>query len=78
MEQALKQEIKREINRIVDMMIQIDALREGISELKKDIKTQYEIPVATITKIATLIRKQNLEEEDQKWQEIKEYVELCS
>lgn len=78
MEQALKQEIKREINRIVDMMVQIDSLREAISELKKDIKQQYDIPVATITKIATLLRKQNLEEEDQKWQEIKEYVELCS
>jgi hypothetical protein len=78
MDDNIKLEVKREINRIVDMMVQMDALRNGISELKKDIKTEYGIPVATITKIATLIRKQNLDEEDQKWQEIKEYVELCS
>jgi len=70
--------IKKEINRIVDMMVQIDALRDGISSLKKDIKEEYGIPVATITKIATLIRKQNVDEEDQKWQEIKEYVIKCS
>jgi hypothetical protein len=78
MEEQTRLEVKREINRIVDMMIQVDALRNGISELKKDIKQEYGIPVATITKIATLLRKQNLNEEDEKWQEIKEYVELCS
>lgn len=74
----MEDSIKKEINRIVDMMVQIDALRDGISSLKKDIKEEYGIPVATITKIATLIRKQNVDEEDQKWQEIKEYVIKCS
>ena len=78
MEKALQHEIKQEINRIVDLMIQIDSIRESISELKKDIKSNYDIPVATITKVATIIRKQNLEEEEQKWEEIKEFVELCS
>lgn len=78
MDDVTKKEIKSEINRIVDMMVQREALGDGISQLKKDIKEQYGIPVATITKIASLIRKQNLDEEDQKWQEIKEYVELCS
>ena len=78
MDDVTKKEIKAEINRIVDMMVQREALGDGISKLKKDIKEQYGIPVATITKIASLIRKQNLDEEDQKWQEIKEYVELCS
>ncbi len=78
MDDVTKKEIKAEINRIVDMMVQREALGDGISQLKKDIKEQYGIPVATITKIASLIRKQNLDEEDQKWQEIKEYVELCS
>ncbi len=77
MEAALKTEIKREINRIVDMMIQMDSLRESIAELKKDIKTNYDIPVATITKVATILRKQNLQEEQEKWETIKEYVDLC-
>jgi hypothetical protein len=78
MEAALKAELRKEINRIVDMMVQMDALRDGISELKRDIKTQYEIPVATITKVATIIRKQNLAEEEDKWSTIREFVDICS
>jgi hypothetical protein len=78
MEHALKAEVKKEINRIVDLMIQADSIRESIAELKKDIKTEYAIPVTTITKVATIIRKQNLDEEEQKWDEIKEWVDICS
>ena len=78
MEPALKAEIRKEINRIVDLMIQADSIREAISELKKDIKTQYEIPVATITKVATILRKQSLEDEEAKWETIKQYVDICS
>jgi hypothetical protein len=78
MEPALKAEIRKEINKIVDMMIQADSIRESIAELKKDIKTQYEIPVATITKVATIIRKQSLEDEEAKWETIKQYVDICS
>lgn len=78
MEPALKAEIRKEINKIVDMMIQADSIRESIAELKKDIKTQYEIPVATITKVATIIRKQSLADEEEKWETIKQYVDICS
>lgn len=78
MEPALKAELRKEINRIVDMMIQMDSLRESIAELKKDIKTNYDIPVATITKVATILRKQNLTEEEEKWATIREYVDICS
>jgi len=78
MEKALQEEIRKEINRIVDLMIQADSIRESIGELKKDIKNEYGLPVATITKVATIIRKQNLEEEEQKWEEIKEWVDACS
>lgn len=78
MEAAIKSELRKEINRIVDMMVQMDSLRESIAELKKDIKTNYEIPVATITKVATILRKQNLSEEEEKWATIREYVDICS
>jgi len=78
MEHALKVEVKKEINRIVELMVQADSIRESIAELKKDIKTEYAIPVATITKVATIIRKQNLDEEEEKWDEIKEWVDICS
>ena len=78
MEHALKQEVKTEISRIVDLMIKVEAMREQIASLKKDIKDEYGIPVATITKVATIVRKQNLSEEDEKWEEIKDWVETCS
>ena len=78
MEVALKAELKQEISRIVDLMIQAESIRESIAELKKDIKTEYGIPVATITKVATIIRKQNLDEEEEKWETIKEWVDVCS
>jgi hypothetical protein len=78
MEAALKSELKKEINRIVDMMVQMDSLRESIAELKKDIKSTYDIPVATITKVATLLRKQNISEEEEKWATIREFVDICS
>ena len=78
MEHALKQEVRTEISRIVDLMIQGEAIREQIASLKKDIKDEYAIPVATITKVATIVRKQNLSEEDEKWEEIKDWVETCS
>ena len=78
MEQALKSELKTEISRIVDLMIQIEAIRDKIGALKKDIKENYGIPVATITKVATIVRKENLSEEEEKWEEIKDFVEACS
>jgi len=78
MEAALKSEIKAEISRIVDLMIQGEAIREQMASLKKDIKEEYGIPVATITKVATIVRKQNLSEEEDKWEEIKEFVDACS
>tara|TARA_R100000329_G_C7524658_1_gene185040 strand:+ start:246 stop:482 length:237 start_codon:yes stop_codon:yes gene_type:complete len=78
MEQALKSELKTEISRIVDLMIQIEAMRDKIGALKKDIKENYGIPVATITKVATIVRKENLSEEEEKWEEIKDFVEACS
>ena len=78
MEQALKSELKIEISRIVDLMIQIEAMRDKIGALKKDIKENYGIPVATITKVATIVRKENLSEEEEKWEEINLFVEACS
>tara|TARA_S200002703_G_scaffold135772_1_gene124759 strand:+ start:1149 stop:1385 length:237 start_codon:yes stop_codon:yes gene_type:complete len=78
MEAALKSEMKQEISRIVDLMIQAETIREQMASLKKDIKEEYGIPVATITKVATIVRKQNLTEEEDKWEEIKEFVDACS
>jgi hypothetical protein len=78
MEVALKEEVRKEISRIVDLMIQAESIRESIAELKKDIKAEYGLPVATITKVATIVRKNSLQEEEEKWEEIKEWVDACS
>ncbi len=78
MEAALKQELKGEISRIVDLMIQAEAIREQMASLKKDIKEEFGIPVSTVTKVATIVRKQNLSEEEDKWEEIKDFVDACS
>ena len=78
MEAALKQELKGEIARIVDLMVQAEAIRDQMASLKKDIKEEFGIPVATITKVATIVRKQNLSEEEDKWEEIKDFVDACS
>lgn len=77
MDNSFKQEFKDDINSIVDLMIQQDSIRETISELKKSMKGKYDIPVATITKISTIIRKQTLEQEQEKWEEVRELVEIC-
>ena len=60
MEVALKEELRTEIQRIVDLMIQAESIRESMAELKKDIKNEFGIPVATITKVATIVRKVKL------------------
>lgn len=78
MEAALKAELKQEISRIVDLMCQAEAIREQMASLKKDIKEEFGVPVATITKVATIVRKQNLSEEEDKWEEIKDFVDACS
>jgi len=78
MEKALQDEVKKEISRIVDLMIQAESIRESIAELKKDIKNEYGLPVATITKVATIVRKNSLQEEEEKWEEIKDWVDACS
>ena len=78
MEKVFKDELSKEINRVVDLMVQRDAISDSIAELKKDIKSEFDLPVASVTKIATIIRKDILTEEDEKWQEIKELVEACT
>ena len=70
-------ELANEINRIVDLVIQREAINASISSLKKDIKDNFDLPTTTITKIVTLVRKENIAEEDEAWQEIKNIVKLC-
>lgn len=77
MDKETATEFKSEIDKIVDLLIQADSIKESIASRKKDIKEQFGIPVTTLNKIVTILRKQNLEEEQEKWDEIKTLVDLC-
>lgn len=78
MDAGLQKEFNKDMNAIVDIMVQMDSMRESLAELKKAAKAKYDIPVATITKVVTILRKESLDDEDEKWASIKEYVEICS
>jgi len=77
MDYEIKQDLKKDISKLVDLLIQADSIREAISEIKKEIKAEYDLPITTITKVATILRKQTLQEEEEKWEELKELVVSC-
>lgn len=74
----IKANLKQDIQKVIDLLYQIESLKEAISEEKKAIKEEYDIPITTINKVVSILIKQNLEQEEAKWQEIKELIEVCS
>jgi hypothetical protein len=72
-----KKLLREKINKVVDLMIQDEAIREHISELLKEIKTEFAIPMPTARKIAITVRKQNLNDVQQDFDEFVELVEMC-
>ena len=72
-----KTKLQQTINKVVDLMIQDEAIREQISEHLKEVKKEFDIPVPTARKIATTVRKQNLEEVQQDHDSFVELVEMC-
>lgn len=72
-----KKLLREKINKVVDLMIQDEAIREHISETLKEIKTEFAIPMPTARKIAITIRKQNLNDVQQDFDEFVELVEMC-
>lgn len=70
-------DLKNKINKIVDLMIQDEAIKEHISELLKEIKEEYAIPATIARKVAVTVRKQNKSEEEQKYEEFMELVDMC-
>tara|TARA_A100001011_G_scaffold90628_1_gene95212 strand:+ start:365 stop:604 length:240 start_codon:yes stop_codon:yes gene_type:complete len=72
-----KKILQQKINKIVDLMIQDEAIREHISGVLKEIKAEYDIPMPTARKIAVTVRKQNLNEVQQDFDSFVELVEMC-
>ena len=47
-----KDKLQKMINKVVDLMIQDEAIREQISEILKEVKKEFDIPMPTARKIA--------------------------
>ena len=72
-----KDKLQKMINKVVDLMIQDEAIREQISEILKEVKKEFDNPVPTARKIAVTVRKQNLEDVQQDFDSFVELVEMC-
>ena len=72
-----KAKLQDMINKVVDLMIQDEAIREQISDILKDVKKEFDIQMPTARKIAMTVRKQNLEEVQQDHDSFVELVEMC-
>jgi len=69
--------LRAEIQRIVDLMVQVKSGQESISSILKDIKDQYEIPSTVARRVANTLHKNNMMEEEEKWEDFKSLVDVC-
>ena len=70
-------DFKGDMMALVDMLDQQDAIRDAISETKKEIKATHDIDVKTINQIATILKNRDLDEKDEAWSNIKKLVQEC-
>lgn len=70
-------DVAKTINTVVSLMDSIDSSRELINEKIKYLKTTYGLPSADVRAAATAIKKQNIDELDEKTKRIQELVDLC-
>ena len=73
--QSTNEELRKEFERVVELMIQIDADRDAISSLLKDIKAEYEIEIPIARRVATIMRKESRAEEEEKWEEFNKILD---
>ena len=73
--QSTNEELRKEFERIVELMILIDGHRDVISSLLKDIKAEYQIEIPIARRVATIMRKENRAEEEEKWEEFNKILD---
>lgn len=71
------EDVSKTIHTIVSLMESVDASRELISDKLKYLKETYGLPVADVRAAATALKKQNIDELDEKTKRIQELVDLC-
>lgn len=70
------EELKKKYDRVVTLMIESDNLKEEISDILKEIKQEYEIDVPTSRRIATVMKKQSREDEEEKWEKFTSLLDM--
>ena len=68
-------ELKNELEKVVDLLIQIESAREGISSRLKDIKAEYNIEIPVARRVANVMRKNSRAEEEEKWNNFNELLD---
>jgi len=71
------EDVAKTIHTIVSLMESIDASRDMISDKLKYLKETYGLPVVDVRAAATALKKQNIDELDEKTKRIQELVDLC-
>jgi ribosomal protein L12E/L44/L45/RPP1/RPP2 len=71
------EDVAKTIHTIVSLMEAVDASRDMISDKLKYLKETYGLPVADVRAAATALKKQNIDELDEKTKRIQELVDLC-
>ena len=72
---STNEELRKDLERVVDLMIQIESNREALSSLLKDIKVEYDIEIPIARRVATIMRKENRAEEEEKWEEFNKILD---
>lgn len=70
-------DVSEVINTVVSLMESIDASRELINTKIKYLKDKYGLNSTDVRAAATAIKKQNVEELDEKAKRIQELVDIC-
>jgi hypothetical protein len=72
------QDISNTINTIVGLMDSIDASREMINAKVKHLKDTYGLNATHVRAAATAIKKQAVDEIDEKTRAIQEIIDICT
>jgi septation ring formation regulator EzrA len=72
-----KEDVSKTINTIVSLMESIDSSRELINDKIAYLKNTYGLPSTDVRTAATAIKKQNVEELDEKAKRIQEIIDMC-
>lgn len=72
-----KEDVSKAIDTIVSYMFAMDSSREAINEIVKRLKSEYGLAPSDVRAAATALKKQNIDEIDEKTRRIQELVDLC-